>query len=140
MELTTKETFKEGALMLKMGWAMSLSFILAYLSSYVLRGFIRHEGGTEMVGFYTAGYTILTTYVGMIFTAVGTDFYPRLAAVNKDQTKLIQYPSGKELDTYIIPDCVTSVGDSAFNNCGCGGFNYSPLFRVFCVWLYVNAL
>lgn len=85
--LTTKETFKEGSLMLKMGWAMSLSSIMAYLSSYILRGFIRAHGGTEVVGLYTAGFTILTTYVGMIFTAIGTDFYPRLAAVNKNQTK-----------------------------------------------------
>ena len=85
--LTTKQTFKEGSVMLKMGWAMSLSSIMAYLSSYVLRGFIRMQGGTETVGLYTAGFAILTTYVGMVFTAIGTDFYPRLAAVNKDQQK-----------------------------------------------------
>lgn len=88
VSLTTKQTFHEGSLMLKMGWAMSLSFIMAYLSSYILRGFIRYQGGTEMVGYYMAGFTILTTYVGMIFTAIGTDFYPRLAAVNKEQSKV----------------------------------------------------
>ena len=27
---------------------------------------------------------IINTYVGMVFTAIGTDFYPRLAAVNQD--------------------------------------------------------
>ena len=85
--LTTKQTFKEGKVMLKMGWAMSLSFILAYLCSYVLRGFIRAQAGTEAVGLYTAGFTILTTYVGMVFTAIGTDFYQRLAAVNIEQDK-----------------------------------------------------
>ena len=86
--ISVKQTFKEGGVMLKMGWAMSLSFIMAYLSSYVLRGFIRIQGGTEEVGLYTAGFTILTTYVGMVFTAIGTDFYPRLAGVNKDQDKM----------------------------------------------------
>lgn len=87
VSLTKKQTFKEGAVMLKMGWAMSLSFIMAYLSSYILRGFIRAQDGTETVGLYTAGFTILTTYVGMVFTSIGTDFYPRLAAVNKEQDK-----------------------------------------------------
>ena len=38
---------------------------------------------------------------------------------NKEQTRLIQYPHGKELDTYIIPDGVISIGNDAFNNCGC---------------------
>lgn len=85
--LTTKQTLKEGSVMLRMGWAMSLSSIMAYLSSYVLRGFIRQYEGTETVGLYTAGFAILTTYVGMVFTAIGTDYYPRLAAVNKDQLK-----------------------------------------------------
>ena len=29
----------------------------------------------------------MTTYVGMVFSAMGTDYYPRLAAVNKDNEK-----------------------------------------------------
>ncbi len=84
---TIGQTFHEGSKMLKMGWAMSLSSILAYLSAYLFRGYIRMLNGTEAVGLYTAGFTILTAYVGMVFTAIGTDFYPRLAAVNKDTSK-----------------------------------------------------
>ena len=35
------------------------------------------------VGLYSAGFTMIGTYVGMIFTAMGTDYYPRLSAVAK---------------------------------------------------------
>ena len=36
---------------------------------------------------------------------------------NKDQTTLIQYPTGNQRDTYIIPDSVTSIGSDAFSGC-----------------------
>lgn len=87
VEISVGQTLKGGASMLKMGLAMSLSGMLVYASSYFLRGFIRIEDGTEAVGIFTAGFTLLTSYVGMIFSAMGTDYYPRLAAVCKNQEK-----------------------------------------------------
>lgn len=36
---------------------------------------------------------------------------------NKDKTLLIRYPEGKREENYIIPDGVTSIGDSAFSGC-----------------------
>lgn len=84
VKLTIKETILHGKGMLKMGLAMSWSSILVLGCAYALRWFIRSETGTEAVGLYTAGFTIINTYVGMIFTAIGTDYYPRLAAVNND--------------------------------------------------------
>lgn len=78
------QTIQEGRGMLVMGLAMSVSNILITLCAYVLRGVIRSCDGAEMVGLYTAGFTIITTYFSMIFTAMSTDYYPRLAAVNTD--------------------------------------------------------
>ena len=76
--------------------------------------------GVTSIGYGAFGGCINLT---SILVSVTNSNYSSIDGVlfNKDQTKLIQYPSGKELDTYIIPDCVTSVGDSAFNNCGCLG-------------------
>lgn len=88
VEMTAKETVHNGAGMIKMGLAMSWSSILVLGCAYVLRWFIRLESGTEAVGLYTAGFTIINSYVGMVFTAVGTDYYPRLAAVNSDNIKM----------------------------------------------------
>jgi len=36
---------------------------------------------------------------------------------NKDKTTLIQYPVGNKRTSYTIPDSVTSIGDSAFEDC-----------------------
>lgn len=36
---------------------------------------------------------------------------------NKDQTKLIRYPEGKNGSSYMVPATVTAIGDDAFNVC-----------------------
>ena len=87
VNISSYQTFNEGIGMLKMGFAMSISGMLVAACAYAIRGYIRYVDGTEMVGLFTAGFTILSTYVGMVFSAMGTDFYPRLAMVNKDNQK-----------------------------------------------------
>ena len=84
---TVHQTFQEGKVMMRMGIAMSVSNILTVVSAYILRSYLRYEGGIEEVGIFSAGYAIINTYVNMIFTAMSTDFYPRLAAVNRDNAK-----------------------------------------------------
>lgn len=85
--LPIKEYFKYGRQMLVMGIAMSVSSILGHGVSYLIKGYISGSGGVSDVGIYQAGYAILTTYFGLIFSAIVTDYYPRLAAVNKDNEK-----------------------------------------------------
>lgn len=85
--LTWKETFTLGKSMLVMGLAMSMTQVLTYGSSYILRSCIRLWGGIEAVGLFTAGFALMSQYTGLVFQAMGTDFYPRLAAVNKDNKK-----------------------------------------------------
>jgi len=87
VDITPKQTFHEGKDMLKMGIVMSLNSILVLGVAYIVRIFIVKIGGTEEVGLYTAGFAIVNGYVGLIFTAMGTDYYPRLASVNKDNKK-----------------------------------------------------
>ncbi len=87
VKLSVKEIFAEGGQMLKMGLAMSVSGILVALSAYILRSFINLQGGIDEVGLFQAGFAIMTTYVGMVFSAMGTDYYPRLSAVNHDNEK-----------------------------------------------------
>ena len=87
VKVSLKEVIQEGGQMLKMGIAMSVSGILVALSAYILRSFINRQGGIDEVGLFQAGFAIMTTYIGMVFSAMGTDYYPRLSAVNKDNKK-----------------------------------------------------
>lgn len=82
--ITNQEAFKEGMAMLKLGIALSLSGIFSSGVSFIIRSYINSLGGAEQVGFYTSGTAIIGNYVGLIFTALITDYYPRLSSVNAD--------------------------------------------------------
>ena len=77
----------EGGEMLTMGFLISLSSVVTLVFSYVVRIFIGQYGSVADVGLYNAGFAIVNTYVGMIFTAMATDYYPKLSAVAHDVGK-----------------------------------------------------
>lgn len=74
-------TIAEGKNMLTMGFMISLSSLITIGASYLVRIFISRSGSIADVGLYNAGFVIINTYVGLIFTAMATDYYPRLSAV-----------------------------------------------------------
>jgi O-antigen/teichoic acid export membrane protein len=79
-------TIAEGKNMLYLGFMISLSGIMVSGFSYIVRVFISHSGGLEQVGLYNAGFTLINTYVGLVFTAMATDYFPRLSnAANNNQ-------------------------------------------------------
>ncbi len=81
VKVSQGEIIEEGTDMLKMGFMISLSGLITLGGSYLVRIFISNTGGLEQVGLYNAGFAIINSYVGMIFTSMSTDYYPRLAAV-----------------------------------------------------------
>ena len=80
----------EGKEMLIMGIMISLSGIITIASSYLVRICISNYGSFHDVGLYNAGFAIVNTYVGMIFTAMTTDYYPKLSGVAHDLKKMNQ--------------------------------------------------
>lgn len=84
VKTTRQVTLSEGREMLTMGFTLSLSGFFTVGAAYLLRIFIGTTGSLEHVGLFGAGFAIIESYVGMVFTAMGTDYYPRLSAVNKN--------------------------------------------------------
>ncbi len=108
VKVTPKQTLAQGKQMLVMGISMSLSGIFASVVSYAIRGFIQGNGGVEQVGLYQAGFAIMTTYVGMVMNAIATDYYPRLATINKDNEKCREAVSQQgEIGTMILAPMLT---------------------------------
>lgn len=90
--LNWKTVYVQGKGMVVLGVMLMMSSFFGVLVAYILRIFISKEGNLSEVGLYTAAFTLIDTYTGLVFTAMGTDFYPRLSAINKDNqemTKLI---------------------------------------------------
>ncbi|MCE3076897.1 oligosaccharide flippase family protein [Chryseobacterium gwangjuense] len=72
----------EGKSMLKMGFLISMSGFMLTACTYILQIFISKIGGVEHVGLFSAGFSLINTYVGLIFTAMATDYLPRLSAIS----------------------------------------------------------
>lgn len=85
----------------RLGLSLTFSGILVTAMEYVIRAFILRSGNLEMVGLYNAGYSITITYTGMIFTAMGTDFFPRLSAIHKD-TKAMNLMINQQIEIAIL--------------------------------------
>lgn len=86
--LSFKDTINDAKPMLKMGVALMFVTLLQTIISFAINAYIRHKGGLADVGYFSAGNYILAGYFGLITTALMTDYYPRLAAVNQDNIKV----------------------------------------------------
>ena len=84
IKVDTDEFKKISADILKIGVAIAAAEVFPIISSYYIRIFMSENGGVELVGLFSAGFAILNGYVGMIFSAMSSDFVPRLSAVIDD--------------------------------------------------------
>ena len=82
--ITGKQLRIEGKDMMVMGFLISLTGLIAVAMSYLIRIYITRTGSISDIGFYTAGFAIINTYVSMIFKAFDSDYYPRLSAIAKN--------------------------------------------------------
>lgn len=71
----------EGKGMLKMGFFLALQGLLPVATGYLIRIYIAHFGNLSDIGFFNAGFMIIDTYVGLVFTAMAADYYPRLSTI-----------------------------------------------------------
>ena len=77
--------------MVKLGIAFVFAGIMGSGADFVIRSYLNHVGSLNVVGLYNAGFMLTMTYAGMVFSAMETDFFPRLSAVhdnveNQNQT------------------------------------------------------
>jgi O-antigen/teichoic acid export membrane protein len=83
-----RQLLNEGKSVIKLGILLTISGLLTLLTTYLIQIYIGSSGGLEQVGFYNAGFTLLNSYVGIIFTVMSTDYFPRLSAINEDNGKV----------------------------------------------------
>lgn len=78
--------WNSGGSMMKLGVILSLTGLVGMGSMYILRVWIGREIGVEYVGYYNAVFMIIEGYVAMVFSAMSTDFFPRLSQIQSDNT------------------------------------------------------
>lgn len=74
----------EGMEMVRLGVAFTLAGIIGSGAEMLIRSWLNVTGDLDVLGLYNAGYMITITYAGMVFSAMETDYFPRLSGVQHD--------------------------------------------------------
>lgn len=75
----------EGMSMVRLGIAFVVAGVLGSGAEMLIRSYLNVvSGDLDVVGLYNAGFMLTVTYAGMVFSAMETDFFPRLSSVNND--------------------------------------------------------
>lgn len=88
VKMSLHDTMVSGRNMIELGLVMTVTGIIGFLTGYILNAFISRNGGVDQVGLYNAGWSIIGQSTGLVFTAMATDFFPRLSAINQDDSKV----------------------------------------------------
>lgn len=76
-----RQILSKGRGMLALGLYLTISAGVTLLASYIFIVYLNRKDSESAVGIYQAGYTLVNSYVGMIFTAIAMEYYPRLSSI-----------------------------------------------------------
>ena len=88
VRLSWRGSTREARELLGLGMAFMASGLMATAVAYVTRMLIVRLLGLEAAGHYAAAFTLAGVHVGFVLGAMGTDFYPRLAAACHDNATM----------------------------------------------------
>lgn len=91
--ITIGETIATGRGFIALGFYMTLSVFIGMLASYIFVSYLNVAADTTAVGYYQAGFTLFNRYVGLVFTSIAMEFYPRLAGVERSARRTSVYVS-----------------------------------------------
>ena len=72
---------------IKLGMLMTVAIFTTVVAQYIFLAWLRVQMGVDNLGVYQAGYTIVNQYVGLAFSALSVEFYPRLSSVVTSRTR-----------------------------------------------------
>ncbi len=78
---------QEAVALLRLGLVFMSSSLMTAAAMYFLRVIVVRQLGLEAAGFYQAASGLSNFYIGIILSAMGADFYPRLTAVGHDNAE-----------------------------------------------------
>jgi len=88
VQISYRESFADGMDMAKLGFMLSLSNLIGILVTYLIALFLNHYANKSEVGLYAAGSSMTYRYVGLVFTAISVDYFPRLVGVQSNREKM----------------------------------------------------
>ena len=66
---------------IKLGFAFVVAGVFGSGADFLIRLFLNNCGSLDTVGLYNSGFVMTMVYGGLVFSAMETDYFPRLSAV-----------------------------------------------------------
>ncbi|MBD5228699.1 MAG: O-antigen translocase [Bacteroidales bacterium] len=100
--LTRRQLVAEGREFVTLGIYMTVSVFIAMVVNYLFMAYLNSEAGLDEVGEYQAGYTIVNKYLGLIFTAIGFEFFPRISKVQASVSRVSTFVSHEIMVALVV--------------------------------------
>jgi PST family polysaccharide transporter len=75
-----RETWRIGQNFVKLGFMLTVATLMGQLFNYLFVLYIKNYSSTAELGLYQASYTVINNYVGILFTGIWIEYFPRLSA------------------------------------------------------------
>lgn len=86
-----RQLWCEGKGFVRLGILMSLAAFLTSMSRLIFVAFLTRCASLDFTGLYQAGDTLVSRYIGLIFTAIGMEFFPRIVAGIRSRRRTVTY-------------------------------------------------
>ncbi|MBP3538139.1 MAG: oligosaccharide flippase family protein, partial [Muribaculaceae bacterium] len=83
-----RDDVRQGRGMLALGAYMTVSSAVTLLASYIFIAYLNRTQSTDTVGYYQAGYTLINSYIGLIFTSISMEYFPRLSSIIRHERRV----------------------------------------------------
>lgn len=102
-KLSWGEAFQISKTFIALGITMMVAVLLGFFSTYSLNIVIRYFGTIADVGLFQAANAIINQYIGMVFAAMATDYYPHLSSIIQDKKQVRELVKEEgEIILYIV--------------------------------------
>lgn len=101
VSMSAGEVYRQGKGIAMLGIFMTTSGFVTSLFSYLFVAWLNYRSGTDAVGYYQSGYTLVMKYVGLVFTAMTLEYYPRLSGVCDNREQLSGHVS-QQIETSLL--------------------------------------
>jgi PST family polysaccharide transporter len=88
IQMTWFESLCSAGSMIKLGVAFMWSSLMVSLVTYLTNLLLTRQISLEAVGIYSAAFTLSGVFINFVLSAMGSDYYPRLAGVAGNHQKL----------------------------------------------------
>ena len=88
IELPRNEIIQRGKSFVKLGAQITIAQFVTQAFAYIFVLFLNTYASTGILGIYQSGYTLMNSYVGIVFSALWVEYYPRLAAMSHSPRRM----------------------------------------------------